>query len=111
MKVEIRKEIYCDYDNMKKYLNPQYLPLVNKNFYGKVVNMICFPIGTNTITSSNINKVLKKINDSDALTLYFARCFTLEAIKIINENNGSVCAVIKFPWTDESYHRIRSGTV
>lgn len=110
MKIEIRKEIYCDYENMKKYLTPQYLSLVNKNFYGKVVNMICFPIGADAITSGNIKKVLKKINNPDVLTLYFAKCFTLEAIKIINENNGVVCAVIEFPWTDERYNRIKSGT-
>lgn len=110
MKAEIRKEIYCSYDNIKKFLNTQYVDLVNKNFYGKVVNMICFPIGANAVTSGNIKKVLKKINNPDTVTLYFARCFTLDAIKIINENNGEACAIIEFPWTDESYNRIQSGT-
>ncbi|HEZ7986783.1 MAG TPA: hypothetical protein RWO09_07605 [Ruminococcus sp.] len=109
MKAEIRKEIYCSYDNMKKYLPPQYIDLVNKNFYGKVINIVCFPIGT-TIASGNIKKVLKKINNSDTVTLYFARCFTLDAIEMIRENNGEACAGIEFPWTDERYNRIRSGT-
>lgn len=109
MKAEIRKNVYCSYDNMKKYLNQQYLELVNKNFYGKIINIVCFPIGINTVTSTNVKKVMKKFNAKDITTLYFARCFTIEAINLINDNNGAVCAIIEFPWTDERYNQIRGS--
>lgn len=107
MKVEIRKNVYCSYDNMKKYLNQQYFELVNKNFYGKTINIVCFPTDIRTVTSTNVKKVMKKFNDNDVITLYFAHCFTIDAINLINEKNDAACAVIEFPWTDESYKQIR----
>lgn len=110
MKVIIREEVHCDNNNMKKYLPAQYLPLVNKNFYNKTVALVCFPADKSAITSSCIVKARKKIKNTNADILYFAHCFTMEAIKLIQESNGSALSVIEFPWTDERYNQIHGGT-
>lgn len=106
----IREEVYCDENNLRKYLPARYRALVGKTFYGQTVTLICFPIGRTAITSKNCKKIMKKIKNSNLTLLYFARCFTIEAIKIINESNGEAFSLIDFAWTDDRYHQIQGGT-
>lgn len=110
MKIIIREEVSCDNRNLKKYLPARYVSLVDKNYNKEIVTLVCFPADQIAITSKNVEKALKKINNQNVTVLYFARCFTLEAIKIINEKNGAAFALIEFPWTDDSYNQIRGGT-
>jgi len=110
LKIVIQEEIYCDNHNLKKYLSPRYVSLVNKNYYKQIVTFVCFPIDQTAITSKNVEKALKKLKNKNVTTLYFARCFTLEAIKIINEKNGVTFSLIEFPWTDNNYSQIHGGT-
>lgn len=108
MKTIIKEDILCCYDNIKKYLPPQYVPLTDKKFYGKTVTLVFFPV-KETVTSSYVVKVYKKIKNPDAVILFFARCFTIEALNFINENNGTAFALVEFPWTDDRYNKIRGG--
>lgn len=57
-----------------------------------------------------MEKALKKIKNKKVTVLYFARCFTLEAIKIINKMNGVAFTLTEFLWTDDKYNQIRGGT-
>ena len=107
MKIIIREEICCNNSNLKKYLPARYVSLVNKNYYKQVVTLVCFPADQTAITSKNVEKALKKIKNQNIAILYFARCFTLEAINIINDKNGAAFTLIEFPWTDDSYNHIR----
>lgn len=109
MKIIIREEICCDKRNLNKYLPARYVSLVNKNYYNQIVTFVCFPVDQTTITSKNVEKALKKIKNQNVTVLYFARCFTLEAINIINEKNGAAFTLIDFLWTDDSYNQIRGG--
>lgn len=111
MKIIIKNEICCNYENLGKYLLTRYVKLVNKSYYDKVVNMVAFPIDNSTITSSDIIKAEKKIVNKEIQTFYFARCFTIEATQLINENNGMAFYLIDFPWFDESYNSIRGGKI
>lgn len=108
MKVIIREEINCDYDNLKKYLPSQFLPLVHRRFYDQTVTLICFPVNK-TVTSNCLKKALKKVKNTNITALFFARCFTVEAVKIINETGGEIFVLSGFPWTDESYNHIRES--
>lgn len=110
MKIVIREEICCDDRNLKKYLPARYASLVNKNYYKRIVTFVCFPVEKMAVTSKNVEKALKKIKNQNVTALYFARCFTLEAIKIINEKHGVTFALIEYPWTDDSCNQIRGGT-
>ena len=94
---------------MKKYLPPQFACLLDRSFYGKTVTLVCFPDDKLTVTSNCLLKTQKKIKNKDVDVLYFARCLTIEAEKIICESNGTAFALIGFPWTDDRYNRIRSG--
>lgn len=110
MKIIIREEKYCDNRNLNKYLPARYASLVNKNYYKQIVTFVCFPIDQTVITSKNVEKALKKIKYQNVTVLYFARCFTLEAINIINTKNGAAFTLIEYPWTDDGYNQIRGGT-
>lgn len=110
LKIVIHEEIYCDNRNLKKYLPARYASLVNKSYYKQIVTLVCFPVDQMAITSKNVEKVLKKIKNQNITALYFARCFTLEAIKIINEKNGIVFALVEYPWTDDRCNQVRGGT-
>lgn len=83
------------------------MSLVNKKFYNQIVTFVCFPADQTAITSKNVEKALKKIKNQHITVLYFARCFTLEAINIINDKNGATFALSEFPWTDDRYNHIR----
>ncbi|MDE6788630.1 MAG: hypothetical protein K2J47_04835 [Ruminococcus sp.] len=111
MKIIIKEEIICDYNNIKKYLPSQYASLVDRSFYGKTVTLIFFPDNKRTVTSSNIIKARKKLKNTDIIILYIARCFTIEATKVISESNGVALSLINFLWTDDSYNQIRGGTI
>ena len=110
MKITIHEEVCCDNRNLKKYLPARYAPLVYKTYYKQIVTFICFPIDS-TITSKSVEKALKRIKNPNITMLYFANCFTLEAIKIINEKNGAAFALNEFPWTDDRYNQIRGRTL
>lgn len=109
MKVMIREEIFCDDRSLKQYLPARYTSLVGRNFYEQIVTLVCFPVDQTVITSKQVEKALKRIKDQNAVTLYFARCFTLEAIKMISENRGELFSLVEFPWTDEEYHKVHGG--
>lgn len=109
MKTYIKHEIYCSYENLKKYLPARYVTLVNRNCYGETVNLICFSIDKTAITGGEITKAQKRIANTKIRTFYFARCFTVEAIKLIGESNGAAFYLIDFPWSDEGYNHIRGG--
>ena len=51
----------------------------------------------------------KKIKNKNVVVLYFARCFTLDAVKIISEKKGEIFSLIEFPWTDAKYNKIHGG--
>lgn len=108
-KVYIKLEINCNYENLNKYLPVQYTTLVNKSFYNKIVNIVSFSMDKTTITSGEIIKAQKRISNTEIKTLYFARCFTIEATKLISESNGAAFYLQDFPWFDESYNNIRGG--
>ncbi len=108
MKIVIKSGIFCDYANLKKYLSAQYISLVSKCYYGEIVNLVCFP-ADDTITSSKVIKAQKKITNTEVQTLYFARCFTMEAVEVISESNGTAFYLKDFPWTDESYNNVRNN--
>lgn len=109
LKIIIREEICCDNHNLNKYLPARYVSLVNKRYYKQIVTFVCFPVDKNAITSKNVEKALKKIKNKNVTVLYFARCFTLEAINLINKKNGAAFTLIEFPWTDDRYNQIRGG--
>ncbi|MDE5947110.1 MAG: hypothetical protein K2G63_07395, partial [Oscillospiraceae bacterium] len=69
-----------------------------------------FPDNKKVVTSTCVLKVQKNIKNMNVTILYFARCFTLEAIKVINDSNGVLFALVDFPWNDESYNHIHGGT-
>ena len=73
------------------------------------MTLVCFPTDQTAITSKYVEKALKKIKNQDVTVLYFAQCFTLEAINVINEKNGVAFTIIEFPWTDDRYNQIRGG--
>lgn len=106
MKVNIINKIECSYENLNKRLPSRYAELVSKYFYGKTVNFVCFPADKVTITSGELLKAQKKIVDDTLLTLYFARNFTIESLKRIDENNGRAFYLCDFDWTDEDFIRI-----
>lgn len=109
MKIMIREGICCDNHNLKKYLPERYASLVTKNYYKQIVTFVCFPIDQHAVTSKNVEKALKKIKNQNVTILYFARCFTLEAKKIINEKDGAAFVLNEFPWIEDHYNRIRGG--
>lgn len=109
MKITIREEVCCDNRNLNKYLPARYASLVNKNYYKQIVTFVSFPVAQTVITSKNVEKALKKIKNQNITVLYFAQCFTLEAVNIINKKNGAVFTLNEFPWTDDRYNQIRGG--
>lgn len=109
MKINIKVQVYCNHSNLEKYLPAQYVSLIGKNYYGEVVNLVSFSIDKTTITSSEVKKAQRKLSETDLKTLYFARCFTIEASKLITESNGVAFYLIDFPWFDERYNIIRGG--
>ena len=109
MKINIREEICCDNRYLNKYLPARYVSLVSKNYYKQIVTFVCFPIDQTVITSKYVEKAFKKIKNQTVTVLYFARCFTLEAINVINEKNGVAFTIIEFPWTDDRYNQVRGG--
>ena len=109
MKINIKTKVYCDYDNLEKYLPAQYVSLVSQNYYGEVVNLVFFSADKTTITSSEVKKAQRKLSESNLKSYYFARCFTIEAAKLIAESNGTAFYLRDFPWFDESYNLIRGG--
>ena len=74
------------------------------------MTFVCFPADQKVITSKYVEKAFKKIKNQNVTVLYFARCFTLEAINVIKENNGVAFTIIEFPWTDDRYNQVRGGT-
>ncbi|MGN0600344.1 MAG: hypothetical protein ACI4JK_10670 [Oscillospiraceae bacterium] len=109
MKINIKTQVYCDYENLKKFLPTQYISLVDRFNYGEVVNLVCFCVDKTAITGSEVKKAQQKLSGTNSKTFYFARSFTIEASKLIAENNGAAFCLIDFPWTDERYNRIRGG--
>lgn len=109
MKINIKAQVYCDYDNLEKNLSAQYVSLVGKSYYGEVVNLVSFSVGKTAITSSEVKKAQRKLSGTDFKTFYFARCFTIEASKLITESNGVAFYLNDFPWFDERYNIIRGG--
>lgn len=109
MKINVKTQVYCDYENLKKFLPSQYISLVDRLNYGEVVNLVCFCVDKTVITSSEVRKAQQKLSSINLKTFYFARCFTIEASELIAENDGVAFCLIDFPWTDESYNRIRGG--
>ena len=85
MKIIIQEEICCDNRNLDKYLPARYVSLVSKKYYKQIVTFVCFPTDQTVITSKYVEKAFKKIKNQTVTVLYFARCFTLEAINVINE--------------------------
>ena len=109
MKIIIREEICCDDRNLKKFLPARYASLVSINFYNQIVTFVCFPVDQTAITSKHVEKAFKKIKNKNVVVLYFARCFTLDAVKIISEKKGEIFSLIEFPWTDAKYNQIHGG--
>ena len=109
MKIIIQEEIFCDNRNLDKYLPARYVSLVSKNYYKQIVTFVCFPTDQTVITSKYVGKALRKIKNQNVTVLYFARCFTLEAINAINEKNGAAFTIIEYPWTDDRYNQVRGG--
>ena len=109
MKIIIQEEIFCDNRNLDKYLPARYVSLVSKNYYKQIVTFVCFPADQTVITSKYVGKALRKIKNQNVTVLYFARCFTLEAINVINEKNGAAFTIIEYPWTDDRYNQVRGG--
>lgn len=105
VKANIRENITCNKENLKKYLPECYSCMVGKLLYSKTVTLISFNSDHHVITSNNVIKVQKKLK-SDILTLYFAYNFTLEATEIIHKSGGIAFYIQDFPWTDERYHEI-----
>ena len=110
MKIIIQEEVCCDKHNMKKYLPARYASLVSKTYYEQIVTFVCFPIDQTAITSKSVEKALKKIKNLNVTILYFARCFTLEAISMIEKTNGRAFSIIDFLWTEDDYNQMREGT-
>lgn len=108
-KMSIKLEINCNYENLNKYLPVRYTTLVSKSYYNKIVNIISFSIDKTAITSGEIIKAQKKISNTEIKTLYFARCFTIEATKLISESNGVAFYLQDYPWFDERYNHIHGG--
>ena len=109
MKINIKAQVYCDYGNLEKYLSARYVSLVDKRYYGEVVNLVSFSVDKGTITSSEVKKAQRKLSGTNLKTFYFARCFTVEASKLIAESNGVEFYLRDFPWSDEEYNIIRGG--
>ena len=109
MKIIIQEEIFCDNRNLDKYLPARYVSLVSKKYYKQIVTFVCFPTDQTVITSKYVEKALRKIKNQNVTVLYFARCFTLEAINVINEKNGAAFTIIEYPWTDDRYNQVRGG--
>ena len=109
MKIFIKDEIYFNYENLSKYLPKRYITLVNRSYYGETVNIICFSIDKTAITSAEIIKAQKRVANAEIRTFYFARCFTVEATKLISEGNGVAFYIHDFPWYDERYNSVRGG--
>ena len=109
MKINIKTKVYCDYDNLEKYLPAQYVSLVSQNYYGEVVNLVIFSTDKISITSSEVKKAQRKLSESNLKSYYFARCFTIEAETMIADSNGVAFYLIGFPWFDERYNLIRGG--
>ncbi len=109
MKTSIKPEVPCNYENLKKYLPARYVPMVSKSYFGDTVNLVYFPIDKGAVTSGEILKAQKKIENTDIRTFYFARCFTIEAAALIAESNGIAFHSHDYPWFDENYNRIRGG--
>ena len=109
MKISIKPAIYCNYENLNKYLSKRYITLVSRSYYGETVNIICFSIDKTAITSAEIIKAQKRVANAEIRTFYFARCFTVEATKLISEGNGVAFYIHDFPWYDERYNRVRGG--
>ncbi len=107
MKINIKAHVYCDYGNLEKNLSAQYVSLVGKSYYGEVVNLVSFSVDKTAITSSDVKKAQRKLSGTDLKTFYFARCFTIEASKLITESNGVAFYLNDFPWFDERYNIIR----
>ena len=80
-----------------------------RNFYNQIVTFVCFPVDQTAITSKHVEKAFKKIKNKNVVVLYFARCFTLDAVKIISEKKGEIFSLIEFPWTDAKYNQIHGG--
>lgn len=110
MKISVKLKVPCSYDNLKKHLPARYVLMVSNNYYGETVNLVWFSIDKGAITSGEILKAQKRIGNTEIRTLYFARCFTIEASALIAERNGAAFYLNDFPWFDERYHRMRGGT-
>lgn len=109
MRISIKPGIYCNYENLNKYLLKRYVSLVSRSYYGETVNLICFSIDKTAITSAEIIRAQKRVANTEIRTFYFARCFTIEATKIISESNGVAFYIHDFPWYDERYNSVRGG--
>lgn len=109
-KVSMKQNIYCNRENLNKYLPERYAALVSKSCYGETVNFISFSIDKTAITSSEVIKALKRIANTEIRTFCFARCFTMEAAEFISERNGVAFYMQDFPWSDERYNLIRGGS-
>ena len=80
LRIVIQEEIYCDNHNLKKYLSPRYVSLVNKNYYKQIVTFVCFPIDQTAITSKNVEKALKKLKNKNGLIITI--------VKFMEEHNN-----------------------
>jgi hypothetical protein len=108
MKVLVKCEIDCNYENLKKYIPARYVSLVSQSYYGETVNFVCFPIDKHSITSKEILKAQKKIATPEMKTFYFAHNFTLEASEAIGDSNGIAFYEQDYPWTDEKVKHYRN---
>lgn len=70
MKILIKKNVHCDYANLKKYLPAQYVLLVPKCYYDDTANFVVFSV-KNAATSNDVLKAQKKIGDTEIKTFYF----------------------------------------
>ena len=107
MNILIREEI--PRGDLDKYLPARYASLVKKGGDGQRVTCVCFPVDQTVITVRNVEKALKNINNPQITALYFARCFSLEALRYIEGTNGAAFSLIAYPWTEERYRQVRGG--
>lgn len=109
MRTSVIEEIQYRYESLQKRLPARFRPLLDQRMDGRVVTLVVFPDNRSVVTGACVLKACKQIQKPDVLTLFFARCFTLEAQALIGERGGRALALIECPWTDESYHAIYGG--
>ena len=112
MKIIVREGITCK--DIKKHIPKRYGDVVptSLNNREESVNIVIFPYegGGGVITGRYINQAYNKIKDTSLLTIFFARCFSMEAKELINSHNSLSLSLNNFEWTDESWFVYKGGS-